>query len=469
MSDDTRPSRPRAPTRRKKESPSQLVELFLHIAEHLGFTSDKEIADLAGVSVENVANWRHGAVQEFKPAKLRAIKSRLGAHIDALEQELGAVDGVLAQGLHPLEIEEGSGPADLQRQFRDRVVYDYLGHRFLYYEPMGALAWENLIKRGYDQDRWLEGVKRAAEAWLDVTKDAHGWCKGPIAHALGLGRKGRSLGLDVISLGPGEGEKEQQILQRVLQATEGSDQRLGWLAYAPVDVSIPLLLTAAGGARQVMAKGAAASPRIRNQVKPFCADFEEGNLSFTQRLPTAIHDDSDGVRLVLLLGAVFGNVRDEELFVRAKLRKLLRPGDLLWMEVGLRMDPLDREPLYRMTKPDVEESAAEANRRLLLEGPYRRWEVATGRKPASVGLRIWVREDDDSCRVPGAVNFCHDLQLREERRVCTMLYSRRYELESLSRWFERLGFEVLRLRKVEDSKGQARVAHLLLRAGATPG
>ena len=40
-------------------------------------------------------------------------------------------------------------------------------------------------------------------------------------------------------------------------------------------------------------------------VLPFCADFEEGELAFAQRLPTA---ENDGVRLVLLLGNVFGNV-----------------------------------------------------------------------------------------------------------------------------------------------------------------
>ncbi len=465
MVDSTPQTKTRAPSRRKKEGPSQLVELFLHVAEHLGFTSDKDIADLAGVSVENVANWRNGVVQEFKPAKLKAIKTRLGAHIDALQHERGAVDGEITQGLHPLEIEQGSEPADLQRQFRDRVFFDYLGHRFLYYEPMGAIAWENLIKRGYDQDRWLEGVKRAATAWLDVTKDSHGWSKGPIAHALGFARRSRAQGLDVISLGPGEGEKEHALLQCILNNTNESDQRLGWLAFVPVDVSISLLLTAARGARQIMSE---VGENTRSQVKPFCADFEEGNLSFTQKLPTSIHDDSDGVRLVLMLGNVFGNLRDEEVFVRTKLRKLMRPGDLLWLEIGLRMEPLEREPLYRMTQPGVEESSAEANRRLLLEGPYRRWEVATGRRPTAIGLRIWLRENDDSCRVPGALNFCHDLQLKEERRVCTMLYSRRYELEPLSGWFERLGFEVLRLRRVEDSQGHARVAHVLLRAGEVP-
>lgn len=455
------------PARRRREGPSQLVELFLHVAESLGFTSDRDVADLAGVSVENVANWRSGAVQEFKVGKLKAIKSRLAGHIEALLLEVGAVSGPVQDGLHPLEIEEGSGPADLQRQFRDRVVYDYLGHRFLYYEPMGALAWENLIKRGYEQDQWLTGVDRCAQHWLDATRDSHGWCKGPIAHALGFGRRTTPIGLDVISLGPGEGDKEHRVLQRLLEAAQGPEHRLSWVAFAPVDVSIPLLLNAARGARQVMAAHAV-GPRVRHMVKAFCADFEEGKLSFGARLPTALHHEAEGLRLVVMLGNVFGNLRDEEVFVRQRLRALVRPKDLVWLEVGLRMEPLERDPLFRMTQPDVEESAAEANRRLLLEGPYRRWEAATGRSPAALQMRIWTREDDESSRVPGAVNFCHDLILKDERRVCTMLYSRRYELDALGRWFERLGFEILRVHRVEDSRGQARVAHVLLRAGATP-
>ena len=44
-----------------------------------------------------------------------------------------------------------------------------------------------------------------------------------------------------------------------------------------------------------------------------------------------------------------------------------------------------------------------------------------------------------------------------------MLYSRRYRLEPLSRWFEGLGYEVLRIQKVEDTRDRSRVAHLLLR------
>jgi uncharacterized SAM-dependent methyltransferase len=453
----------RGRSRRRKDAPSQLMELFFHLAEQLGITEDKDIAELADVSVENVSNWRSGAVQEFKPQKLRSIKTRLAALIASLEEQAGVVPSDTNANLSPLEVEAGSGPADLQRQFRDRVAYDYLGHRFLYYEPMGALAWENLIKRGYDQDRWLSGVNGCISSWMDRRRDANGSTKGPLAEALGMTRRGTATGLDLVSLGPGEGDKEVHIVKQFLSAESEWDHRYPWLAYMPVDVSIPLLLVAARNARSAFRELSGRSRATTYQVRPFCADFEEGALDFTKRLPTSLHSEHAGLRLVLMLGNVFGNLRDEEVFCRERLSALVRPGDLLWVEVGLRLEPLDKDPLYRMTLPDHDESAAEANRRLLLEGPYRRWEAATGRSSSDLELRVWVREDDDTTRIPGSVNFCHDLVIKDERRVCTMLYSRRYEVSSLTTWLERQGFDVLRIQRVEDSRNQPRVAHLLLR------
>ncbi|MCK6552220.1 L-histidine N(alpha)-methyltransferase [Myxococcota bacterium] len=448
--------------KKKPEGPSQLMELFLSVAESLGLSTDRELADLAGVSVETVANWRTGVVQEFKPQKLGAIKEGLAAQIAALRDQARIASGNVDGALGAIEVELGSGPTDLQRQFRDRVAYDYLGHRFLYFDPPGALAWENLIRTGYEQDLWLSGVESCVDAWLDTTRDVSGHAKGPIAEALGLSRRTRPVGLDLVSLGPGEGGKELIVLDKLLALDRAVDQALAWLCFAPVDVSIPLLLTAASASRKLLATSSR-RPSGTYTALPFCADFEEGKLSFLDRIPTARHPSIPGVRLVTMLGNIFGNVRDEELFVRQKLWAMTRPGDLVWLEVGLRAEPLENDPLFRLTVPDREETSAEANRRLLLEGPYRRWEAAMGRKPAPVDMRIWVREDDDASRVPGSCNFCHDLVLKDERRVCTMLYSRRYQLEGLTAWLERLRFEVLRISRVEDSKRRPRVAHLLLR------
>ena len=447
---------------KKTPGPSQLMELFLTVASELGYLADRDVGALADVGPENVANWRSGAVREFKTQKLRAALDNLTSHLRALRAQAGQIDRTQSARLHPLEIEEGSSPADLQRQFRDRVGYDYLGHRFLYFEPQGALAWENLVKTGYEQDRWVAGVEDCADMWLGLSHDGSGQVKGPMARALGLGRRDRPRGLDVVSLGPAEGDKEVHFLRKLLAAEAEARQRTSWITYAPVDVSIALLLDAAKAAREALL-ATTGDEAVSHSVLPFCADFEEGPLSFGKRLRTALPAAADGLRLVVIFGNVFGNLRDEETFVRQKLSRLVRRGDLCWIEVGLRPEVIENDPLFSLTQSERAETAAEANRRLLLEGPYRRWAAATGRASPNLDSRVWVREDDDSARVPGSCNFCHDLMIKDERRVCTMLYSRRYKLDLLAAWWEQLGYSVEGLSRVADSKGRTRVGHLLLR------
>lgn len=447
------------------KKPSQLMELFLTVAEQLGFTSDRDLAVLADVGPENVPNWRSGAVKEFKNQKFRAVLHNLESLIGELRERAGqsySADHALTQ----LEIEAGSSPSDLERQFRDRVVYDYLGHRFLYFEPQGALAWENLIKTDYAQERWLSGVESCANRWLDPEREMGGRAKGEIVRRVGLNRRDRPRGLDVVSLGPGEGDKEQLILGKLLEAERETRMRTAWLSFAPVDVSIALLIAAAQGSRNLLFGPSAGDDQASayRSVMPFVADFEEGRLSFLERLKTSSESGAEGMRLVLILGNILGNLRDEETFVRHKLWNIARPGDLVWVEVGLRADSVADDPLYRQTREGDSgtETAADANRRILLEGPYRRWASAIGRPTPRLTLRIWPREDDEASRIPGSYNFCHDLVIEDESRVCTMLYSRRYDRDELCKWFEGLDFKVVDVNTVEAGKGKPKVAHLLL-------
>ncbi|HKE15099.1 MAG TPA: L-histidine N(alpha)-methyltransferase [Kofleriaceae bacterium] len=449
---------------KKAPGPTQLMELFLGIAAELGFVTDRDVGALADVGPENVPNWRTGTVREFKNQKFRAAMDNLRAHLRALRIQAGQIDPTAdGGGLHPVEIEEGSGPVDLQREFRDRVGYDYLGHRFLYFDPQGALAWENLISAGYEQDRWLNAVEECADTWMSLAREPNGQVRGPIARAIGLGRRDRPRGVDIVSLGPGDGQKEVRILRRLLAAEKEARQRTSWITYAPVDVSISLLLAAAESARRAILAEVAGEEAVSHSVLPFCADFEEGPLAFTRRLRTSLPGSHDGLRLIVILGNVLGNLRDEEQFVRQKLSRLARSGDLLWIDVALRPENIDSDPLFTMTRADHAETATEANRRLLIEGPYRRWSAATGRASPNLDLRVWVRQDDDSARVPGSCNFCHDLLIKDERRVCTMLYSRRYDLDSLCGWWEGQGYAVEGIHRVREAQGRTRVAHLLLR------
>jgi hypothetical protein len=265
-------------------------------------------------------------------------------------------------------------------------------------------------------------------------------------------------GVDLISLGSGEGDKDVLLLGELLGVAA-----LPWLLYAPVDVSIPLLISAARSAERTIARSAGGGS-VKAAILPLCADFEEGTLAFLGRLRTASPAFAEGVRLILIFGNVFGNVRDEALLVRQKLTTIARPGDLVWIEVALRPDDLSQDPSYRMTLPDRQETASEANRRLLLEGPYRRWAAATGRRPVlDLDFRVVLHDADDTARIPGSCNFVHDLVIADERRVCTMLYSRRYRAAPLTTWFEQHGFTTEAVRTVVDARGLPGFAHLLLR------
>src|SRR5687768_14059901 len=106
---DARRSRSARPMTKRREGPSQLVELFLSVAEDLGATSDRDVAALAGVSVENVAHWRSGVSQEFKVQKLAAIRQALRARIGALRERAGAA-GTRAGALAAIEIEDSGSP-----------------------------------------------------------------------------------------------------------------------------------------------------------------------------------------------------------------------------------------------------------------------------------------------------------------------------------------------------------------------
>lgn len=442
---------------KRKDDPSQLMDLFLHVAELLGCRTDRELAGLADVGTDSIPNWRTGSVREFKPRTLTAIKAGLTSRVQALRRHHDRT-GAVESGLVPLEVELASGPSALQRQFTDRVVYDYLGHRFLYFDPQGALAWENLIREGYGQDHWLSGVEECCRSSLNRKKGTDGRAKGTLARALGLDSKGGPTGLDVIGLGPGEGSKEVVVLRELLESEEEMGQTFPWLTFMLVEVSIPLLLTASLNAHTI--KGEAGHDGVA--IMPIVADFEEGTLDFAARLPSA-SEDGQGRRLVLLLGNVFGNVRHEERFLHQKVNHLVRSGDFLWVEVGLKLPRIEEDPVYAMTLPQPEPTAAYTNRICLLEGPYRRWEASIGRQPAEIETRMWLRQDDDTCPVPGSVNFCHDLVIKSERRVCTMLYSRRYEQEAFVHWWESQGYSIELIWPVADSRGVKRTVHFLLR------
>lgn len=431
------------PRRSKPGTPSQLLDLFFHVADTLGFRTNREVAKLADVTVANVELWRKGEGASVKTTTLTTMKAGLEQMI-RLGRDRSQCAAELSAPLHSIEIEGGAGPSELQESFEQRSGADYVGHRFLYYEPQGAVTWRRLIGQGYGQRHWLDGVRQCCARWLAPD--------GPLAEWLESGGRS-SRGLDFISLGPGDGEKERIVLEHLLDHEERTRRELRWLSYAPVDVSIPLLLQSAQGARALLAERQKLA-RPTHVVWPFCADFEEGKLAFAGRLPTAT--DESGRRLIVLLGNTLGNVRDEATFVQDKISVLARPGDLLWVEVALGHDRIDDDPFSQMNE------AEESNRHAFLRGPYERWEATRATKKSHLKVKIWPDPGQRTPCLPGAYNWCHDLHINGVR-VCTMLYSRRYQVRPLLDWFDRAGYEPLSELVVSEGSGRTRVAHLLLR------
>ncbi|MEO0812364.1 MAG: L-histidine N(alpha)-methyltransferase [Myxococcota bacterium] len=423
----------------------------MRTAEALGRHSDREIAELAGVTPENVANWRAGSVKEFKRQTLNGIADRIADQIAALRGHRASTEIGLRHGLIELEVEESSGPDALQKNFADRLHYDYLGHRFLYYEPQGALAWENLIRDSYVHRAWIDGVSRCARSWFGPGGSAHG---GILNQALGLRRGAQRSGLELVSLGSGEGGKEKVVLDVLAELT----YQPSWTALALVDVSIPLLMRAARTARAIVfekfgEEGVA--------VLPCCADFEEGELNFLERLPRA-RTRAEAKRIVLIFGNVLGSVRDEERFISEKLERMIEPGDYVWLEVNRRLESERDDPMHALMADD-EQTANSAHRRLVLEGPYRRFEAAGHRRPANIRTRISLRKDDATCAVPGSVNYVQDLLIEDEGRVLTMLYSRRYEEAGLRRWLGERGFDVEDVVNIDGGSSKEAMIHMLVR------
>ncbi|MGB1277722.1 MAG: hypothetical protein ACPG77_18400, partial [Nannocystaceae bacterium] len=190
--------------------------------------------------------------------------------------------------------------------------------------------------------------------------------------------------------------------------------------------------------------------------RPSCSDFEDGNIGFAGHLS----ENTGDRRLVLFLGGTFGNLKSETRFVEHSLNRLLRKGDMLWLEVGARQTRIEDDGLYALSKGQLGDTQ-ETVRRSLVEGPHRRFRASVG-SPLDTRMRIIPREGGATCEVPGSYNFVHDVDINAMGQRCSVMYSRRYEIDALRQWFTEFGYETRFEYRVTDSRGRDRTAHLLL-------
>ncbi|MCA9717668.1 MAG: L-histidine N(alpha)-methyltransferase [Myxococcales bacterium] len=428
-------------------SSNQVFELIFGLLELHGFHTVDAQASIIGVTPTTINNWRTGKVKALNRGKLDEVIQR----VHFLSKRRG-VDLVGEPSLCPIVIEEGAGPADLERQLREKWDSVYLGHKFLYYHPAGAMAWKQLLDTGYGSDLLAKGFAAAFDAALDPR------VAGERSSLAGLLRwsEGKSCGIDLIGLGPGDGAKEALAIQLLIARAGPKHRLIDWLTYTPVDVSIPLLRMASEQARNLIRDRLPKESWPHFLVRPSCSDFEDGNMGFCGHLS----DNPGDRRLALFLGGTFGNLKSEARFVERALGRLLRRGDMLWLEVGVRQARIEDDGLFALSKGQLRDTQ-ETVRRSLVEGPHRRFRASVG-APLDTRMRIIPREGGATCEVPGSYNFVHDVDINPSGQRCSVMYSRRYEIDALRGWLADHGYETRFEQRSKDARGRDRTAHLLL-------
>ena len=116
--------------------------------------------------------------------------------------------------------------------------------------------------------------------------------------------------------------------------------------------------------------------------------------------------------------------------------------------------------LFALSKGQLRDTQ-ETVRRSLVEGPHRRFRASVG-APLDTRMRIIPREGGATCEVPGSYNFVHDVDINPSGQRCSVMYSRRYEIDALRGWLADHGYETRFEQRSKDARGRDRTAHLLL-------
>lgn len=429
-------------------SRSQVFDLIFGLLELHGFHTNEAQASIFGVTPTTINNWKTGKVKTLNRGKLEEVIAR----IHFLSKRRG-VDLAGEPSLCPIVIEEGAGPEDLERDLREKWDSVYLGHKFLYYHPAGAMAWMKLMATGYGSDLLSKGF---AAAFAEALEGSGKRQPGALASLLRW-TEGKSCGVDLISLGPGDGTKEARAIAQLITHSGPGSRLIDWLTYTPVDVSIPLLRLASEKARNDIRDRVSEERWPHFLVRPACSDFEDGGIGFAGHLS----ENPEDRRLVLFLGGTFGNLKSEAAFVERTLSRLLRRGDLLWLEVGVRQARIEDDGLWALAEGGLGD-AQETVRQSLVEGPHRRFRASVG-SLIDTRMRIIPRDGGATCAVPGSYNFVHDVDINAMGQRCSVLYSRRYDVDALRQWLVGFGYETLFDHTVSDARGRPRTVHLLLR------
>lgn len=417
-----------------RRAASQFAALLDGVLEALGVRNpEQQAAFLKLAARQNVENLTAGRSQSVHPDAFSKILQAVTAGIRTRQFE----PIIAPSSPHiALVLDKGCSPLRVQSKLRDAIKGRAIPQRHLYDCAEAAHLWQEWIRHDPQRAAMVNGVRECATAWS--------------SRAGLLGDAGSDL--HVLSLGSGTGEKEIVALEALHRSGSPKPVRL-----LLVDSSAALLAESAREVTKAL-QGVATTA--------LCADFESGHLQFARnhwlRQPEGA---PAAVRLVMMLGNVFGNLIDEQTFVSRLITKLLRPGDLLWIEVGTAAADPKEDPAEARLR-DYPVKALDATRglnRLMLLPFLRSRRLDPAGDTAEVELQLHA---DGPSSIPGSYTFRYSLQVERKTKYCVdVLYARRYAEAGLERWFEDLGFTKLASHSVAfpGAKMVAGVTHLLLR------
>jgi hypothetical protein len=177
--------------------------------------------------------------------------------------------------------------------------------KYLYKYDRGCLNWLNLCNDA-EYEYFRDSVAFFRESISDVLEAAgHGLLDSPP---------------DYISLGPGNGKKDQIFLKKILDSQKGSNEEI---YYYPFDIS-PMMISHA--IRDIV-RGL--SPDVL-KVKAIVGDFYTDLKSFEP-----VYQYRTATNLFTLLGNTLGNFENEVGFLD-RMYQAMFPGDVLFIEVRLK-------------------------------------------------------------------------------------------------------------------------------------
>lgn len=226
--------------------------------------------------------------------------------------------------------------------------------------------------------------------------------------------------IDLISLGPGDGELETRFAQALVSEQPGE---IPDLRFYLLDISQPLLSKAHRRAKDKL-----------DAKRGVTVVGMWGNFHYLPLYEQLFYSPAKRRRIFTLLGYTMSNLDDERRFFRESLRGAL-PGDFALIDFQVNFAPADQPDLIRKLDPALT-SPPPATWAKWITGPFRRYTPHYRDVQASFQL-------DLDTSVPGsyALNAMITALAPEGTRQFTFARTRRYDPDRLTKCLASLGWQ----------------------------